>query len=71
MDDVTWDDGGGDGSGVKPCTIDDAVITPTRTPTSADEEDGTFALERIMCRFLRNQKYVSVYLKDKDGLFGE
>lgn len=38
-------DGGDNGSGVKPCTttIEDIVITaPKRTPTSADEEGGTF-----------------------------
>ena len=45
-DEATWVDGGGDGSGVKPCTttsIEDIVITaPKRTPTSADEEGATF-----------------------------
>ena len=41
-DDATRVDGGGDGSGVKPCTtIEDIVITaPKRTPTNADDVGG-------------------------------
>ena len=59
IDEAARVDGGGNGSGVKPCTtIEDIVITaPKRTPTSADEDGGTLDCDRMMCCFFITRFY--------------